>query len=84
MLLKTKEIQIPKEDPFRFDVLNRKESSEALTEFVCSSKDPLVICIDALWGQGKTTFLKMWKQHLLNNGIPTIYFNAWENDFSHL
>ena len=82
MLLKVKEIQIPDENPFQFDVLNRQESAEALTEFVCSSREPMVICLNALWGQGKTTFFKMWKQHLKINDIPTIYFNAWENDFS--
>ena len=24
----------------------------------------------------------MWEQHLKNSHIPTIYFNAWENDFT--
>ncbi|MBO6515696.1 MAG: hypothetical protein JJ975_04010 [Bacteroidia bacterium] len=23
----------------------------------------------------------MWRQHLLNSGFKTLYFNAWENDF---
>ena len=82
MLLQTKEIQIPEEDPFRFDVLHREECAEALTEFVCSAKDSMVICVDAQWGQGKTTFFQMWRRHLLNHEIPTIYFNAWKNNFS--
>ncbi|MCF6346059.1 MAG: KAP family NTPase [Thiomicrorhabdus sp.] len=82
MILKSHELEIIKNDPFRNDVLGRKESGEALTEFVLSTSDPLVICIDAPWGQGKTTFLRMWKQDLKNNGIPTLYFNAWESDFS--
>lgn len=81
-MLKNKEIVIPKDNPFQNDSLNRKESAEALTQFVLSAADPLVVCIDAPWGQGKTTFLRMWEQHLKNNQIPTIYFNAWENDFS--
>jgi hypothetical protein len=82
MILKNKEIVITEENPFLNDQLGRKESAEALTEFVSSCSDPLVVCIDAPWGQGKTTFLKMWKQHLINSGFYTIYFNAWENDFS--
>jgi len=81
-LLKNKEIVIPEENPFQNDSLNRTESAEALTQFVLSATDPMVVCIDAPWGQGKTTFLRMWEQHLKNNKIPTIYFNAWENDFS--
>ena len=81
-MLKSREIAIPKDNPFQNDSLNRKENAEALTQFVLSADDPLVVCIDAPWGQGKTTFLRMWEQHLKNNQIPTIYFNAWENDFS--
>ena len=33
-------------------------------------------------GAGKTTFLKMWSQHLLNRGLSVVRFNAWETDFS--
>lgn len=82
MLLKNKEVDIPEGAPFLNDSLSRKESAKTLTEFVLSTNDPMVVCIDAPWGQGKTTFLRMWEQHLKNNQIPTIYFNAWENDFS--
>ena len=82
LLLKNKEIKIPENDPFQNDSLNRKESAEALTQLILSTDEALVMCIDAPWGQGKTTFLRMWQQHLKNNEIPTIYFNAWENDFS--
>lgn len=82
MILKSREIEIIKDDPYQNDALSRKESGEALTEFVLSANDSVVVCIDAPWGQGKTTFLRMWEQHLKNNDIPTIYFNAWESDFS--
>jgi hypothetical protein len=82
VILKNREIEIVEKAPFTNDVLNRKDSAEALTQFVISSNDPLVICIDAPWGEGKTTFLRMWEQHLKNINIPTIYFNAWENDFT--
>lgn len=82
MILKHREVAIVEGAPFTNDVLNRKESAETLTELIISANDPLVICIDAPWGQGKTTFLRMWEQHLKNNHIPTIYFNAWENDFT--
>ena len=40
-----------------------------------------VLAINNKWGTGKTTFVKMWKQHLSNEGFKTMYFNAWENDF---
>ncbi|KKO03749.1 hypothetical protein LCGC14_0091760 [marine sediment metagenome] len=82
MILKSRDIEIAENEPFRNDALNRKESGEVLTQFVLSANSSLVICLDAPWGQGKTTFLKMWEQDLKNHDFPTIYFNAWESDFS--
>ena len=82
MILKSRDIEVVEDAPYRNDALSRKESGEALTQFVLSANDSVVVCIDAPWGQGKTTFLRMWEQDLKNNDIPTIYFNAWESDFS--
>lgn len=75
-------IEISESDPFKDDLLERKNSAEVLTQFVSSLSEPFVFAIDSPWGTGKTTFLRMWKQHLRNRGIPCLYFNAWENDFS--
>src|SRR4030067_467457 len=82
MLLKAPLIEIDKENPFKNDLLAREESAKILTELIKSISEPFVICIDAPWGQGKTTFLKMWRQYLSNNNIQSLYFNAWESDFS--
>ncbi|EIJ2221329.1 hypothetical protein LIA60_003501 [Vibrio cholerae] len=82
VIIKAKEIEVVAGNPFQNDKLSRKENAEILTEFVCSSSEPMVVCIDAPWGQGKTTFLRMWEQHLKDNKVPTLYFNAWENDFT--
>ena len=32
-------------------------------------------------GNGKTTFLKMWAQHLRNQNHAVVEFNAWETEF---
>ena len=40
------------------------------------------MAVDAAWGAGKTTFLKMWAQHFRNEGFPVVEFNAWETDFT--
>lgn len=69
-------------DPFKNDALNRKECAESLKRCVSGLKRSEVICIDAAWGEGKTTFLQMWAQMLRNEKFPVIWFNAWENDFS--
>ena len=82
MKLKPSPIEISADDPFKYDVLSRRESCETLTEFVSSLEEPFVLSIDAAWGSGKTTFLKMWAEHLKKQSFSTIYFNAWENDFS--
>ena len=82
MKFKPTAIGISKDDPFKEDLLSRKESAEVLTEFVGNLNETFVLGIDSPWGTGKTIFLKMWLQHLQNQGYPCIYFNAWENDFS--
>ena len=82
MKLKAAPVEIPPDEPFRHDLLERKVCAEQLTELLKSSDDSLVLCISAEWGNGKTTFLKMWRQHLINEEFKTLYFNAWENDYS--
>ena len=74
------EVDVPDDDPFRNDLLGRKESAEVLTQLVDGIEGPCVMAIDAPWGAGKTTFLKMWSQHLRNKGFPIVEFNAWETD----
>ena len=75
-------LEIPKDDPFANDKLARKEPAEILTRLVRTFDGPCVIAVDAGWGNGKTTFLKMWAQYLRNEGCPTVEFNAWETDFA--
>ena len=69
-------------DPFKNDLLNRQESIEHLTNLLKNADDSLVISISGQYGSGKTTFLEIWKKYLEMNDFSTIYFNAWENDFS--
>ena len=80
--IQPREIDVPKDDPFKNDLLRRKEPAEVLTHLVGSIEGPCVMAVDAAWGAGKTTFLKMWSQHLRNQRFPVVVFNAWETDFS--
>lgn len=82
MKLKINELEIPKDDPFANDKLTRKIVAEPMTQLISNLSIPFVLGIDSSWGSGKTTFIKMWRQFLLNKNIPSIYYNAWENDFS--
>jgi hypothetical protein len=82
MKFKVSPIEIPDEDPFRNDVLERKESAEILTQFITLTSSPFVLAIDSPWGSGKSTFLTMWLKTLEKAGFKSLFFNAWENDFS--
>lgn len=70
------------EDPFHCCKLGRKKYATILTNLVTNYSDGFVLAINNKWGTGKTTFVKMWQQHIeLGEQASTIYFNAWENDF---
>ena len=80
--IQPREIEVPADDPFKYDLLDRRESTTALTHIIGSIDGPCVLAVDAPWGAGKTTFLKIWEQHLRNEKFPVVSFNAWETDFS--
>lgn len=80
-MIKTTDITVDKENPFENCKLNREQYANILTTVIESYKEGFVMAINNKWGEGKTTFVKMWKQKLKNDGFATLYFNAWENDF---
>ena len=80
--IQPREIDVPENDPFKNDLLGRKESVEVLTHLVGNFEGPCVLAVDAAWGNGKTTFLRIWAQYLHKQGFPVVEFNAWETDFS--
>ena len=69
-------------DPFADDRLGRRESVGRLTYLLERADTPFVFAIDANYGNGKTTFIQMWRAHLKVNGFHSLYFNAWEADFT--
>ncbi len=80
--IQPRDIEVPKDDPFKHDLLDRREAVDTLTHLVGNIEGPCVLAVDAAWGAGKTTFLRIWAQHLRNEGFPVVEFNAWETDFS--
>lgn len=64
------------------DRMNRGGDIENLTRLIENMTDPFTLCINASWGAGKTTFVKLWKDALKERGINSIYFSAWEEDFT--
>ena len=75
--------ELKPEDTFETaDKLGRKSLAESMTSLVSISSDPLVVALADERGTGKTFFLKLWQGLLKEQGIPVIYFNAFECDFS--
>ncbi len=81
MRLVTPQINIGTTDGFRNDLLERKSFGESLLNLIKNTSDELVISLDGKWGEGKTTFTKMWQGLLLEEGVPNIYINAYESDY---
>lgn len=75
------ELIIDNENPFSNDKLERKVEADKLTSLFELVDNQMVLAINSPWGTGKTTFLKMWRNHLELNNYSTAFFNCWENDF---
>lgn len=61
--------------------LDRRQYADSLTGIVELYKRGFVLAINNKWGEGKTTFVRMWENDLKQKSFTTIRFNAWENDF---
>ncbi len=82
MRIQPRDIEVPEDDPFKHDLPDRREAVDTLTHLVGTIEGPCVLAVDAAWGAGKTTFLRIWAQNLRNEKFPVVSFNAWETDFS--
>ncbi len=80
--MRTTPIEIAPDNPFANCKLNREQYANVLTSIVGAYDKGFVLAVNGKWGTGKTTFMDMWRQSLVNQGYKTIYFNAWENDFT--
>ncbi len=78
---KEMDIEISNQKPFQNDKLNREPFANVLTRIIDTYSDTgCVLSLNGEWGSGKTTFVRMWQQHLKNRNYKTLYFNAWKND----
>jgi hypothetical protein len=66
------------------DKLGRDKEIENLSPVLLNAEAPLVFALDAPWGGGKTTFIKLWRHYLAQESQQkvSLYLNAWESDFS--
>jgi len=82
MRLKSTKFEVLPENIFKNDKLKRDVPIKSLTDILKNIKDPFVACINASYGQGKTTFIELWQAYLESIGIHSMLFNAWENDYT--
>lgn len=76
-------LKISETDGFRpeIDIFNRKVYGESLFNLINNTEDELVLALDAPWGEGKSTFIKMWRGLLAEKEVANVYFDAFENDY---
>jgi hypothetical protein len=82
VLRKADEYQVDPENPWASDKLDRKKVADYLTPVIASVTQPFTISLHSPYGTGKTSFIKSWQAALREDGYKTVYFNAWETDFS--
>lgn len=70
----------PEELTFAHDALGRKPFADRLDSLISDFGGELVVCLDAPWGEGKTTFVKMWMKERAEKKAPYIYIDAYAND----
>lgn len=86
MRLTVPELRINDDEGFSTekDLFNRKQFGDRLYNLIINSDENLVLALDAQWGEGKSTFMKMWSgenKYKQKPPLETIYFDAFENDY---
>ncbi len=81
MKFRLAEIDIPEDQPFKNDALQRKDAVEFIDGLIKQLEGPFVLALDSPWGTGKTTVVKMLRVLLKNDSYTTVYFNAWKQDY---
>ena len=77
-------MDVTETEGFERDRLGRKDFGETLAQILENQPGGNVFALDAGWGQGKTTFIKMWRGHvghIRENKLQTIYFDAFASDY---
>jgi hypothetical protein len=75
------ELEVPSDNPFQHDALERKPLVEFLASLIGRLEGPFVLALDSPWGTGKTTIVKMLQAKLVMDQFQCVYFNAWKVDY---
>ena len=80
--LKPEEIEVKGADAYASDWLGRAEFGERLKTLISYGSGTGVVLIDGGWGNGKTTFMRMWAHDMRQRGHIVAEVNAWSGDYS--
>jgi len=75
------DLEVPSDNPFLHDALDRKPLVEFLTSLIGRLEGPFVLALDSPWGSGKTTIVRMLQAKLATDQFQCVYFNAWKVDY---
>ena len=70
------------------DVLDRRSAASFLqkylnTRYLSKPSEPgFVLAINAEWGYGKSFLIERWQHETRVEKYPSVYFDAWQNDFT--
>ncbi len=81
MTYRAPEFVVPPDEPFKHDVLGREPIVSFVAGILAKAGGPFVMALDAPWGSGKTTFVRMLQATLTRNNFVCVYFNAWQVDY---
>lgn len=59
MKYRVQEIELPDDNIYQNDALNRKPVVEFIEKFLTGLDGPFVLALDSPWGTGKTTTVRM-------------------------
>jgi len=69
------------DEPTSVDGLNRNQFVRAFARIANSCDTPMVIGLYGTWGVGKTSLMKLIKNKLKGQNVPTVWFDAWQHQF---
>lgn len=81
MVYRVSQLDVPVDEPFRNDALERRPAVEFLVGLIERAGGPFVLALDSPWGTGKTTLVRMLEAELKRQEFSCIYFNAWQVDY---
>lgn len=81
MVYRVSQLDVPVDEPFRNDALERRPTVEFLVGLIERAGGPFVLALDSPWGTGKTTLVRMLETELKRQEFSCIYFNAWQVDY---